>query len=175
MAQGDQQAAAPAGDTDVLQAALTGISDSLARRGYLTTEWWTTVIGGALSAVLALVHVGGSSATHVVAVAAPAVLAALYAITRTVHKSALASALGAVLPQALAAGGGSAQDAQSEQTVASGQPITAVTQTDSSFAFGGIPPIRVQDETVGQPVAAGTETDSSFVFGGIPPVEDANA
>ena len=91
------------GNTDVAQAALQAVSDSLVPRGYLTTEWWTTIVGGALSAVLAVVPISASSATHVVAVLAPALLAALYAIARTMHKSALASVLRDLFPQAAAA------------------------------------------------------------------------
>jgi hypothetical protein len=141
-----------AGDPDAVQAALKALSDSLSRRGYLTTEWWTTVLGGALSAVLALVHISASSATHVVAVVTPALLAALYAITRTLHKSALASLLGDAFPQATAAVASQAGPAapQAMAPASSGTapsvaaPATAaVAQTDPDFAFEGIPPIEV--------------------------------
>jgi len=119
------------------------VSDSLVRRGYLTTEWWTTVIGGALSAILAVVHINASSATHVVAVAAPALLAGLYAITRTMHKSALASALADVLPQAGDGTPASAPSGQQAQTQAlDPAAVTAGAQTDPDFAFEGIPPIE---------------------------------
>jgi hypothetical protein len=128
-----------AGNTDPVQAALQAASRSLVRRGYFTTEWWTTIIGGALSAALALMHIKASSATHVVAVAAPAILAAIYAVTRTMHKSALASALADVFPQA---GGGGAAAAAGGQT---SEPATAdqvkagpLAQTDPEFAFVGI-------------------------------------
>ncbi|MBV9311800.1 MAG: hypothetical protein JOZ73_13290 [Solirubrobacterales bacterium] len=109
------------------------MSSSLLPRGYLTTEWWTTIVAGALSAVLALVHVSGSSATHIVAVATPALLAAVYAIVRTMHKSALAATLRDAFPQA----GATTQQAL-EQQAQQGLPVTAVTQTDAEFSFAGI-------------------------------------
>lgn len=148
MAEGGQ----PSQGTDVVQAALAAVSKSLTRRGYLTTEWWTTIIGGALSAVLALVHVKGSSAAQVVAIAAPAVLAALYAIVRTMHKSSLASALGDAFPQAAGGAPAVTPAAQAVQQPAVGPadaapaatvPITApVAQTSPDFVFQGIPPIE---------------------------------
>ena len=46
------------------------ISNTVARPGALTTEWWTVVIAGAASAVLALSGVPGSVATRVAAPAA---------------------------------------------------------------------------------------------------------
>jgi hypothetical protein len=134
------------GSTDVAQATLQAVSDSLVPRGYLTTEWWTTIVGGALSAVLAVVHINASSATHVVAVVAPALLAALYAISRTVHKSALASLLRDLFPQAAAASAPPVAAGQSPQSGAAGQVAgTAVTQTDPDFVFEGIPPIEEAD------------------------------
>jgi hypothetical protein len=128
-------------------AALNAVSESLVRRGYLTTEWWTTIIGGAVSAILALVHINASSATHVVAVAAPAILAALYAVTRTMHKSALASALGDLFPQTAAdsanTGTQTTPAAQGAETAPAAQPIaTPVAQTSPDFVFQGIPPIE---------------------------------
>ncbi len=146
MAQGDQQPAPPSGTTDVGQAVLQEVSESLVRRGYLTTEWWTTVVGGAVSAILALVHINASSATHVVAVAAPAVLAGLYAVTRTMHKSALAAALADVFPQA--AGGTSPPPPSGQQAVTQDVAQVAATagaQTDPDFVFEGIPPIEEAD------------------------------
>lgn len=140
MAQGGQPA--PAGNNDPLQAVLADVSNSLVARGRLTTEWWTTLIGGALSAVLALVHVHGSTGTQIVAIAAPALLAGVYAIVRTMHKSALASTLRDVFPQAAASNGGAATPVSAAQLVAQqaaqGVPVAAVTQTDADFAFAGI-------------------------------------
>lgn len=138
----------PSGNADGGQAVLQAVSDSLVRRGYLTTEWWTTILGGALSAVLALVHIKASSATHVVAVVAPAALAALYSVTRTLHKSALASALATVFPQAAASTtAANPPGAQSTQSpTAASQPTAApVAQTSPDFAFEGIPPIGESD------------------------------
>jgi hypothetical protein len=126
VAQGDPSPPGGPGSADV-QDMLTQISKSLIPRGYLTTEWWTTIIGGAVSAVLALVHVSGSNATHVAAVVAPAVLAALYAITRTMHKSALASLLGDVFPQATGgnpSAAGSATGAESATRVGAATGVT---------------------------------------------------
>lgn len=144
MAQAEQPLPAAPGHTEAGQQALAAVSETLARRGYLTTEWWTTIIGGAVSAVLALVHITGSSATHVVAVVSPALLAGLYAVSRTMHKSALASALSDLFPQA--GQGNAAVQAQAAQPVAqpatAAAPATPVVQTDPDFAFEGIPPIE---------------------------------
>lgn len=73
-------------------AMLQAASNSL-QHGYLTTEWWTTVTATALSATLALVGVSGSPAVQVASVLAPPVVAIVYAVARTVHKSALATAV----------------------------------------------------------------------------------
>jgi hypothetical protein len=133
------------GNPDVVQAAIQAVSDSLVPRGYLTTEWWTTIVGGALSAVLAVIHISASSATHVVAVVAPALLAGLYAITRTMHKSALASLLRDLFPQAAAAAAVPGSTAQAAVTPGAGPAATAATtQTDPDFVFEGIPPIEEQ-------------------------------
>jgi hypothetical protein len=126
------------GNADGGQAVLQAVSQSLVRRGYLTTEWWTTIVGGALSAVLALIHINASSATHVVAVAAPALLAALYALTRTMHKSALASALADVFPQAGGADTAAPPTGQPPPGAPADQVAAApVAQTSSDFAFVG--------------------------------------
>jgi hypothetical protein len=156
VAQGDQSGFSSA-PSDPVDAALAAASNSLARRGYLTTEWWTTIIGGALSAVLALVHVSGSNATHVAAVAAPALLAGLYAFTRTMHKSALATALGAVFPQAAAA-----QAAQQDGAAASVAPALA-----AATAAGAAAAAAAEDDAVAR-------TDPDFAFEGIPPIEEAS-
>jgi hypothetical protein len=162
----------------VVQAVLKDVSSSLLRRGYLTTEWWTTVIGGALSTLLALVHINASSATHVVAVAAPAVLAGLYALTRTMHKTALASALSDAFPQAAAAAaatGGHAAGAPAGQAAAApaGQaPAAAAAPTAAALAA---PAPAATTTTVAQPTVASAQTDPDFVFQGIPPIADDNA
>jgi hypothetical protein len=157
VAQGDQLPPVPSGNSDVASAVVQSVSESLVRRGYLTTEWWTTMIGGALSAVLAVVHINASSATHVVAVVAPALLAALYAITRTNHKSAVASALGGLFPQAGAASAASPPGAQ---------PVLGQ-------AVGQVAPAPIVAAAQAAPTAS-VQTDPDFVFEGIPPIEDVN-
>ena len=94
----DRTPATSAGRT-ILDDVLKAVSQSVERRGYLTTEFWTTLFGGALSVILAFVHVSASTAAQVAAVAAPALLAGTYAAVRTMHKSALASLLGDLFPQ----------------------------------------------------------------------------
>jgi len=85
---------------DPVQAGLVAISQGLQRRGYLTTEWWTTVIGAALSVVLSYVHVSSSASAQTASILAPALLAAAYAVARTSQKSALSDVLQAALPNA---------------------------------------------------------------------------
>jgi hypothetical protein len=69
-------------------AVANAVSASLVRRGFLTTEWFTTIIALALTALLAWLGVGDSMATQIVGVAAPTILAAVYALVRTRQKSA---------------------------------------------------------------------------------------
>lgn len=143
MAQGDPSPPDTLGEADPVQSALQAISNSLLRRGYLTTEWWTTILGGALSAVLALLHIKASSATHVVAVVVPALLAALYAVTRTVHKAALASVLDEVFPQAVAGAQRSATGGQGTQNASlPSARATPINQTSPGLVFEGIPPVE---------------------------------
>ncbi len=160
------------------------MTKSLARRGFFTSEWWTTVIGGALSAALALLHIPASSATHVVAVVAPAALAGLYAVTRTMHKSNLASALGDFFPQATQGQGPVDQPTAAGQAslASAAQPALAppaVTAAGTSPGPGGPPvvqavPVQI-DGRPGVPVpAAIAQTDSDFEFRGIPPIEDSD-
>jgi len=85
--------------SSVGSAVLTAVSASLTRKGFLTSEWWTAVIGAGLSAVVALVGVQGPTGTQIVSVLAPALLAASYAVVRTIHKSKLAALLGDIFPQ----------------------------------------------------------------------------
>lgn len=84
--------------TDQQQAVLDAISATLQRRGFLTTEWWTTVLAGLLSAALALVGVHGQAAAQVVGILAPVLVAGIYAAVRTMHKSALAQVLSSAFP-----------------------------------------------------------------------------
>ena len=132
----------PAVDDPAL-AALSSISDALAHKGWLTTEWWTTVIGGGASAALAFVGVGGSTATQIVSVVAPALLAAIYAMVRTRHKSAMAAVLQGAFPQALAGSAGPPPSVGTNAAAGAAEVAAteAVAQTDPEFAFEGIPPI----------------------------------
>jgi hypothetical protein len=166
--QGDQMPAVPSANPDVAPAVIKAVSDSLVRRGYLTTEWWTTMIGGAVSAILAVVHINASSATHVVAVVAPALLAALYAITRSMHKSAVASALGGVFPQAV---GASAAPSAAGQGASS--PGIQPGQGQTVDQVAAAPPPAAAPAPAPAP-AATVQTDPDFVFEGIPPIEDVN-
>jgi hypothetical protein len=75
------------------------VSATLTRRGYLTTEWWTTVLGAALSTVLALIGIHGAAAAQAIAIGAPVLLAATYAVSRSMHKSHLAELVADALPQ----------------------------------------------------------------------------
>jgi hypothetical protein len=158
----------------VAQELLAAVSKQLLRRGYFTTEWWTTIIGGALSTVLALVHVNASSATHVVAVAAPAVLAGLYAITRTLHKSALATTLAELFPQATQPTGQAGQAPPLAQAAAA-QPATAqlaAAQPSAPHLAAGQP--TAAEPTAAEPTAAIAQTDAGFEFRGIPPIEETD-
>jgi hypothetical protein len=85
--------------TATATAVASAVSQSLARRGYLTTGWFTTVIGGGLTVLLGYVGVSGPVAAQVVTVAAPAVLAAAYAVVRTGQKSRLGAIAADLLPQ----------------------------------------------------------------------------
>jgi hypothetical protein len=89
---------APGVPEDPRQVVLDALSGALQRRGYLTTEWWTTVAAGLLSAVLALVGLAGPAAAQITGILAPVLVAGLYAVVRTMHKSALAEVLSAALP-----------------------------------------------------------------------------
>jgi hypothetical protein len=89
----------PAVAPDAVAAGLQSISTQLQRRGYLTTEWWTIVIGTAVTLLLAYLRPGDTAAPQTAAIVAPAVLAAAYSVSRTMHKSALADVLQAALPQ----------------------------------------------------------------------------
>ena len=91
----------PASDVtnSVWLAAAGSISDTLTRRGFTTTEFWTTSIGFGLTALLALVGVPGSTTTQVVSLLAPTLLAGIYGAVRTMHKSNLSKLLGDIFPQ----------------------------------------------------------------------------
>jgi hypothetical protein len=77
---------------------LAAVTKTLLRRGFLTSEWWTTIAAAGLSTVLALVGVHGSAAAQVVGILAPVIVAATYAAVRTMHKSTLAKVLAAAFP-----------------------------------------------------------------------------
>lgn len=81
-------------------AAVAHITNTAARPGALTTEWWTVLIAGAASAALAVFGVSGPAAAQVAGIAAPMVLALVYAFVRAHTKGALADALKALFPQA---------------------------------------------------------------------------
>jgi hypothetical protein len=70
------------------------------RPGALTTEWWTVVIAGAVSTVLAATGIPGSQATQLAGIIAPIALALTYVLVRSKTKGALAELLHAVFPQA---------------------------------------------------------------------------
>jgi hypothetical protein len=184
VAQADQTPSGPPDSSDIAQELLASVSKQLLRRGYFTTEWWTTIIGGALSTVLALVHVNGSSATHVVAVAAPALLAGLYAITRTLHKSTLASTLTELFPQATQTAGQDGQAPPVAQVAAVAAASAAAAQAAQAAAqAAAVQPSAAQPSAAqpsaaqpspAQPTVAITQTDADFEFRGIPPIEDTD-
>ena len=97
-------AAAADGQPDPMQV----IASAVGRRGYLTTEWWTTVLAAVLSAVLGLVGLHGPAAAQAAAILAPVLVAAVYAFVRTQHKSALARLAALAVPQAQQRGPGPA-------------------------------------------------------------------
>ena len=79
---------------------LQDIASAVGRRGYLTTEWWTTVLAALLSAALGLVGLHGPAAAQVTGILAPILVAGVYAVVRTRHKSTLAQLAAAAFPQA---------------------------------------------------------------------------
>jgi hypothetical protein len=184
VAQADQAGSGSGTGNDVPQQVLADVTDSLSRRGFFTSEWWTTVIGGALSAVLALLHVSSSSATHVAAVVAPAVLAGLYAVVRTVHKSQLAGALSDIFPQAAQPPGQNGQAGAGETALGAAAPAAAApapapaaraaAALPVSTAVAGAVPIQSQGLPGVAVPAAITQTDADFEFRGIPPIEDTD-
>jgi hypothetical protein len=175
MAQADQTPSGPADSGDVAQELLAAVSKQLLRRGYFTTEWWTTIIGGALSTVLALVHVKGSSATHVVAVVAPALLAGLYAITRTMHKSALATTLTELFPQATQSAGQAGQAPPAAAPPAAAPAAAApAAAAPAAAAPAAAAPAAGASPTGAEPTVAIAQTDAGFEFRGIPPIEETD-
>ena len=80
--------------------ALAQVANTAARPGVLTTEWWSVILAGAISSVMAIVGLPGGTATQVAGIVAPIVLALVYAFVRSQTKGALADALQAVFPQA---------------------------------------------------------------------------
>jgi hypothetical protein len=81
-------------------AAVAQVASTVARPGPLTTEWWSVLVAGAASSILAAIGLPGSAAAQVAAIVAPVVLALVYAFVRTQTKGALADALAAIFPQA---------------------------------------------------------------------------
>jgi hypothetical protein len=77
------------GSGDALETLVDTACQSLQRRGYLTTEWWTTIVGGLLSVVLSAVHLGSSTSLHWAGIVAPTLVAVIYTALRTLHKTAL--------------------------------------------------------------------------------------
>lgn len=95
----NNQKTVPSPDKDRL-AAIAQISNTVTRPGPLTTEWWTVVLAGAISAALALTGLPGSAAAQVAGIVAPILLALMYALVRSRTKGALAEVLQAIFPQA---------------------------------------------------------------------------
>lgn len=90
-------------DATPSEQAVAHATNVVTRPGIFTTEWWTVIGGGGLSAILAAVGVSGPAAAQVAGIAAPAVLALVYAYARSQTKGALAAALKVVFPPAPAA------------------------------------------------------------------------
>jgi hypothetical protein len=107
------------------KAVADAVSDSLLRRGFLTTEWWTSIVGATLSTVLGAVGVPGGLTAQVVTILAPVLLAAIYALARTSQKSALAAVVASDLFPQLATGG----DLSNRQDV-TGQPDRPTKEED---------------------------------------------
>jgi hypothetical protein len=91
------------------------IANTVTRPGALTTEWWTVVIAGVASAVLALTGIKGPEAAQIAGIIAPIALALVYVFVRTRTKGALADVLQAVFPQANAPAQGETQPAAGNQ------------------------------------------------------------
>jgi hypothetical protein len=114
--------------------AVAQITNAVTKPGALTTEWWSVIIAGAVSSVLAAVGVPGSSAAQVAGIVAPVVLALVYAFVRTQHKGTLADALQAVFPQARAAAQASA--AAPGQNGQQAAPASAVAAPPQALTLG---------------------------------------
>jgi hypothetical protein len=74
----------------VAEAVLNAVAATLRRRGFLTSEWWTSIVALALTATIALAGTRNQLTVQIVAIAAPVVVAASYAYARSAHKSKLA-------------------------------------------------------------------------------------
>lgn len=137
--------------------AVAQISNAVTRPGPLTTEWWSVIMAGAVSSVLAAIGLPGSSAAQVAGIVAPVVLALVYAFVRTQHKGALADALQAVFPQA--------NEAAQASSVSPGQngqqpttPESAAVAAPEPLALGagrGSPIAPAEAPTPAQAVPAG--------------------
>lgn len=72
------------------EAVLDAVAVTLRRKGFFTSEWWTSIVALALTATIALVGTSNQLTVQIVAIAAPVVVAAAYAYMRSAHKSKLA-------------------------------------------------------------------------------------
>ncbi len=79
---------------------LSPITNTVARPGILTTEWWTLIVAGVTSAAIGIVGVSNNTATQIATTAAPVAVALIYAFVRGHTKGALADVLQAVFPEA---------------------------------------------------------------------------
>lgn len=102
---------------------VTQLSNTVARPGALSTEWWTVLIAGAVSSALAVIGLPGSAAAQVAGIVAPILLALAYAFVRAHTKGALADALEAIFPQAGSAAANPAPQINNGNVTADGRPI----------------------------------------------------
>ena len=61
---------------------LSPITNTVARPGILTTEWWTLIVAGVTSAAIGIVGVSNNTATQIATTAAPVAVALIYAFVR---------------------------------------------------------------------------------------------
>jgi hypothetical protein len=121
----------PGPNATTAEQAIASLTNTVSRPGALTTEWWTVLVATALSTVLGIVGVNGSTATQIAATFAPIVLALAYAFVRAHTKGALADALSSVFPQATSnPPGGQAQVGSNVQALGD-QPLATVPATSN--------------------------------------------
>ena len=107
-------------------AAVAQIANTVNWPGPLTTEWWSVLIAGGASSLAAAIGLPGPAAAQVAGIAAPIILALVYAFVRAQTKGALADALKAIFPQAQdVAGAGGADVGGPGGGVATGASGTA--------------------------------------------------